>query len=142
MDIFETKSVDDTIALGKKLAQRMDVGCCVGLCGQLGAGKTVLVKGIAAGLGLDDTNLVRSPTFVLVHEYPARVPLFHLDLYRLAGEAEELVDLGIDEMLDDGVVLIEWAERGSEFLPLPRLQIEIEITGRESRRFKVFSQTS
>lgn len=142
MEIFETKSVRGTIELGKKLAQQMDVGSCVGLCGQLGAGKTVLVKGIAAGLGMDETKLVRSPTFVLVHEYAARVPVFHLDLYRLAGEPEELADLGIDEMLDEGVVLIEWADRGREYLPRPRLQIDIEITGLKNRRFKIFSQTS
>ncbi len=142
MEVFETKSTSETIALGKKLAQQMDVGSCVALYGQLGAGKTVLAKGIASGLGLAETNLVRSPTFVLVHEYPTRIPMFHLDLYRLSGEPEELADLGIDEMLDDGIVLIEWAERGSEYLPLPRLQIEIEITGQETRRFKVFSRTS
>ena len=84
-ETFETKSVRGTISLGKKLAKRLGVGSCLGLRGQLGAGKTVLIKGLVAGLGLDETKLVRSPTFVLVHEYSASVPVFHLDLYRLEG---------------------------------------------------------
>ena len=135
MEVFETASVKGTLSLGRKLASRLGPGDCVALVGQLGAGKTVLVRGIAAGLGLEDQRLVASPTFVLVHEYPANVPVFHLDLYRLSAPQEELVDLGIDEMLSEGVVLIEWADRAGQALPSPHWQVEIELTGATRRKF-------
>ena len=135
MEVFKTASVKSTLSLGRKLAARLDVGDCVALVGQLGAGKTALIRGIAIGLGLEDQRLVASPTFVLVHEYPANVPVFHLDLYRLSAPGEELVDLGIDEMLSEGVVLIEWADRAGEALPSPHWRIDIELTGATSREF-------
>ena len=103
----------------------------------LGAGKTVLVRGIAAGLGLGDERLVSSPTYVLVHEYPADVPLYHVDLYRMADPAAELAGLGLDEMLADGVVVIEWADRAGGALPQPRWEIDIEIVAERGRRFAV-----
>lgn len=135
MEVFETAGVKGTLSLGRKFAARLGPGDCVALVGRLGAGKTVLVRGIAVGLGLEDQRLVSSPTFVLVHEYPARVPVFHLDLYRLSAPHEELVDLGIDEMLGEGVVLIEWADRAGQALPSPHWLIEIELTGANSRKF-------
>lgn len=134
---FETRSVRGTLGLGRRLAGRLVRGDCVGLAGQLGAGKTILVRGIAAGLGLADQRIVASPTFVLVREYPADVPVYHLDLYRLADPEEELAMLGVEEMLADGVVLVEWADRAREALPRPRWDIDIEITGRRARRFHV-----
>ena len=134
---FETRSVRGTVSLGRKLAQRFDVGHCVGLCGQLGAGKTALVRGIAAGLGLDDVRLVSSPTFVLVQEYPCRVPVYHVDLYRMVQVDAELADLGLEEMLADGIVLIEWADRAADVLPPDRWRIDLEITGPRARRFIV-----
>ena len=135
MEVFKTASVKSTLSLGRKLAARLGVGDCVALVGQLGAGKTALVRGIAVGLGLEDQRLVASPTFVLVHEYPANVPVFHLDLYRLSAPDEELIDLGIDEMLSEGVVLIEWADRAGEALPRPHWRIDIELTGETNREF-------
>lgn len=95
----------------------------------------MLVRGMAAGLGVADTRIVSSPSFVLVHEYDGRLPIYHVDLYRVLAPAAELIDLGFDEMLAEGVVLIEWADRAEEALPLPRWQIDIEITGRRSRHF-------
>ena len=124
---FETRSTRGTIALGKALAGRLDVGDCVALIGGLGAGKTALVRGIAAGLGLAEPRLVSSPTYVLVHEYPCRIPVFHLDLYRLADADAELFDLGLDEMLAAGVVLIEWADRAENALPRDHTEIRIDI---------------
>ena len=132
---FETRSVRGTVSLGRKLAARFDAGYCVSLCGQLGAGKTALVRGIAAGLGLADVRLVSSPTFVLVQEYPCRVPVYHVDLYRMVHADAELADLGLEEMLADGIVLIEWADRASTALPADRWRIDIEITGPRARRF-------
>ena len=137
METFDTRSVRGTIAFGRRFARRLNRGDCVALIGELGTGKTALVRGVAAGLGLDDERLVSSPTFVLVQEYPAREPVYHMDLYRLATPEAELADLGLDEMLADGVVLIEWADRAGDALPRPRWQIELEITGPRARRFRV-----
>jgi len=135
METFETRSVRGTLALGRKLARRLGRGDCVALSGQLGAGKTALVRGIAAGLGLADERLVSSPTFVLVQEYPASVPVYHIDLYRLVDPAAELAGLGLREMLADGVVLVEWADRAAGQLPRPRWDVRIDITGPRARRF-------
>jgi len=135
MQTFETSSVEETYALGEELSKRFVVGDCVALIGPLGAGKTALVRGLARGLELDDERMVSSPSYVLVHEYPGRCPIYHVDLYRLSSPLLELGDLGLEEMLTDGLVIIEWADRAREQLPTPRWQIEIEITGECSRRF-------
>ena len=132
---FATGSLEETYALGRRLAGRLGAGDLVALIGPLGAGKTALVRGIAAGLGLADPRVVTSPTFVLVQEYPARLPVYHLDLYRLSDPGAELADLGLDEMLACGVVLIEWADRAADALPRRRWQVRIEITGPRARRF-------
>lgn len=133
-EVFETRSAAGTLSLGRRLAGRFAPGDCVGLAGPLGAGKTVLVRGIALGLGLRDERLVSSPTYVLVQEYPADVTVYHLDLYRTVSAAAELADLGLAEMLADGVVLIEWADKAREALPRPRWDVEIEITAPRGRR--------
>jgi tRNA threonylcarbamoyl adenosine modification protein YjeE len=134
---FTTRSVRQTLVLGERLAAHLKVGDCVALDGELGAGKTVLVRGIAAGLGVKDHRLVSSPTFVLVQEYPADVPVYHVDLYRLPHAPAELADLGIAEMLQHGVVLIEWAARAGPALPSRRWQIDIAHTGKRARKFVV-----
>jgi tRNA threonylcarbamoyladenosine biosynthesis protein TsaE len=121
--------------LGRLLAERLGRGDCLALTGPLGAGKTALVRGIAAGLGVRDGRMVSSPTYVLVQEYPGRVPIYHIDLYRMVRPAEELADLGLNEMLADGVVLIEWADRAAGALPRPRWEIGIELVGPRGRRF-------
>jgi len=135
--VFVTRSPAGTAALGARLGSHWGVGDCVALIGELGAGKTALVRGIAAGLGLAQKNLVSSPTFVLVQEYPCRVPVYHIDLYRLHDAGSELAALGIEEMIAEGVVLIEWADRAGDRLPHPRWEIRIEHTGQTSRRFEV-----
>jgi tRNA threonylcarbamoyladenosine biosynthesis protein TsaE len=108
----------------------------VALIGQLGAGKTRLVQSIAVALGAD-RRTVNSPTFVLIQEYAASLPVFHFDTYRLRS-LDEFLDLGVDEILhSDGVSLIEWADRVPEVLPDDRLQIEIEVIGPTERRFRI-----
>ena len=137
MEVFETRSVKGTVALGRRLAERLTAGDCVALAGELGAGKTVLVRGIAAGLSVADERIVSSPTFVLVQEYAGRVPIYHVDLYRLRDPTAELAELGLSEMLAEGVAVIEWADRAGEALPRPRWEIRVEITGRRARKFHV-----
>ena len=136
-EVFETDNPEATVALGRELAGRLHPGDCVAIVGDLGAGKTVLVRGLALGLGLADARDVSSPTYVLVQEYAGRVPIFHVDLYRLTAPQVELAELGIEEMLAEGVVLIEWADRAGPALPRPRWQIEITVTEPDHRRLDV-----
>ncbi len=130
--------VDDlagTDALGRRLGDRLFPGAVVALDGPLGAGKTHLVRAIAEGLAVRNPAAVNSPTFVLIQEYAARLPIYHFDAYRLRDE-REFLDLGADEYLrDDGVCLIEWADRVPAALPPERLAIRIEPTGETTRRF-------
>lgn len=134
---FQTSSVQETLRLGEELAGRLNAGDCVALAGPLGAGKTVLVRGIARGLGVADDRLVSSPSYVLVQEYAGRVPIFHVDLYRLAQPQAELAELGLEEMLTVGVVLMEWADRAADALPRPRWELMITVTGENSRSFSL-----
>ncbi len=109
----------------------------IALQGPLGAGKTHLVKGVAEGLGVGDRSRVSSPTFVLEQEYAGRLLLRHLDAYRLGGP-EDLWDIGIDEMCKaGGVVVVEWAERVREALPVDVLEIAIEPVGADARRIRI-----
>jgi tRNA threonylcarbamoyladenosine biosynthesis protein TsaE len=130
-----THTTEQTIALGRVLGAAARPDSCIVLCGDLGAGKTQLTKGIAAGLGSADA--VTSPTFTIVAEYPdGRLPLFHFDLYRLE-EPDELVDIGYDDLLEaGGICAIEWGDRFPEMLPDDRLVITITLddaTGRTLR---------
>ncbi len=128
---LQTESSAETRALGAALAGVAMAGDRIGLRGELGAGKTQLAKGFAAGLGVRDT--VNSPSFTLMAEYQGRLPLFHLDLYRLAG-ADDVVAGGLlDERQGEGVTLIEWPERLSSILDPGRLEIEISIAGPDQR---------
>lgn len=103
------------------------------LAGELGSGKTVVVQGIARGLGFD--GYVSSPTFVIVNEYPGRIPIYHVDLYRI-HDARSLLELGYREFFfTDGASLIEWADRVPELLPADRLDVRIDIEGPDVRRF-------
>ncbi|MFH0763046.1 MAG: tRNA (adenosine(37)-N6)-threonylcarbamoyltransferase complex ATPase subunit type 1 TsaE [Candidatus Omnitrophota bacterium] len=133
---FISNSSKETINLGKRIARRLEPADIICLFGELGAGKTVLVKGIAEGLGIDK-NKVASPSFVLLHMYEkARLPLYHFDLYRLAGPLE-IACAGFEEYLyDAGASVIEWAERLRYLLPKEFLKIEFFIKGKNSRLLK------
>lgn len=118
----------DTIALGERIGTALLPGDLLALSGPLGAGKTVLVRGIAQGLGADP-RVVRSPTFVLHHVYPTELPLHHIDLYRLGAEAD-VTFLDLDGLLEDGAVAVEWGELADlrRFEPV-RISIEAEQDG-------------
>ncbi len=116
-------SVAETIALGTRLGALVGPGDFIALTGDLGTGKTHFARGVAAGLGVDPAVPVTSPTYTIVNIYAGRLPLYHFDLYRLAGDHEE-VELGFEEYFyGDGVCLVEWAERWSEILPEERLTV-------------------
>lgn len=127
-----------TERLGIALAKGLLPGAIVALNGPLGAGKTRLVKAIAAKLGVDRRD-VNSPTFVLIHEYPGPLTLYHFDAYRLR-DTDEFLELGAEELMESqGACLIEWAERVAEVLPEDRLTIGIEVAGSSARRFVLSS---
>jgi tRNA threonylcarbamoyladenosine biosynthesis protein TsaE len=126
--------LDATTAFGRRLALLLFPGAVVALVGPLGAGKTHLVRAIAEGLGIADSRVVSSPTFVLIHEYEARLPVYHFDAYRLRDE-NEFLDLGVHEYFEaGGVCLVEWADRVTAILPAEHLRIELTITGETSRQ--------
>ncbi len=119
------------MAIAATLARTLSAGAVLLLHGDLGAGKTAFVRGLAIGVGLDE-DVVSSPTFTLVHEYRGgRVPLFHADLYRLPDGAA-IDDLGFDEALDEGIVAIEWPERLRR-PPPAAIDVRLQITGPDTR---------
>lgn len=129
-----SRSPEDTVQIGRCLGSLLRPGSVVALYGDLGAGKTVLVKGIADGLGLKAT--IHSPTFTLIHEHPGPVPLYHVDLYRI--DEADVDSLGLDEYLEsEGVVVIEWAEKIKALLPIDRLDIELRFVDESSREIIV-----
>lgn len=134
MAAYETRSEAETVRLGRELAARLAPGAVVLLFGQLGAGKTAFVRGLAEGLGASPDE-VTSPTFTLIQEYAGPTTLFHVDLYRLTPA--ETDDLGLDELMaGDGVVAIEWADR----LPRPiEGAISVRIEGEGETRTVVVS---
>ena len=131
MQTYITNSEEETIALGRQFAPKLKG--VVLLIGNLGAGKTTMVKGIAGGIP-GNSDEVSSPTFTLIHDYGS---LFHIDLYRLETE-REVEGLGIDELIDTGKpVLIEWGERFPRLFPQPRTEIRLEYAGDDARRITV-----
>lgn len=138
LEIVTTSSEQETFALGRRVGGALSPGTFLLLHGDLGAGKTAFVRGVAAGLG-GDAGDVSSPTFVLIQHYGGRIPLVHVDLYRLdSGAAVD--DLGLEELATGAVVAIEWAER----LPRPlegSVLVRIEDLGGEQRRITVERET-
>jgi len=126
-----SRSAASTQRLAAGLAGIACSGDLIALIGELGAGKTQFAKGFAAGLGIDAT--VNSPSFVLMAEYAGRLPLYHVDLYRLAGAEEALGGGLLDGRQADGVTLVEWADRFGLALPARRLDVRIEGSGDDSR---------
>ncbi|HLA84240.1 MAG TPA: tRNA (adenosine(37)-N6)-threonylcarbamoyltransferase complex ATPase subunit type 1 TsaE [Thermoguttaceae bacterium] len=134
--VFESDNEERTRILGAALAAALPAGGVVSLCGTLGAGKTRLVQAVAVACGTNPADVV-SPTFVLIHEYRGRRPVYHVDAYRVRDE-DEFEQLGPDEYFEgEGITLVEWADRVERCMPRDRLDVLIEVTGEQSRRFTV-----
>lgn len=132
---IDSNSHARTQELGERLGRALAAGDTVALVGELGAGKTAFVQGLARGLGV--RGRVASPTFTIVNEHEGRVPLFHVDFYRLES-AHELANIGFDDYFArGGIVVVEWADRFPEALPADRLDVRIEIVGANARRLHV-----
>jgi tRNA threonylcarbamoyladenosine biosynthesis protein TsaE len=132
-----SRSEQETFAFGERLAQSLRVPARIFLVGDLGAGKTTLTRGIAAGFGIADPGEVSSPTFTLINKYSGRVPIYHVDLYRIGGE--ETHALGLDELLDDpeAVVIIEWADQLREPEPDRVCRVFLTWVDAATRRIEV-----
>jgi tRNA threonylcarbamoyladenosine biosynthesis protein TsaE len=129
------RTLEDTLALGLRIGQASFPGAVISLRGPLGAGKTVIAKGIALALGI--TEAIVSPTFTLVQEYEGRIPLHHMDLYRI-DSLEDFAGIGGEELLcNNGITLIEWSEKINRLLPRETIFITIEILGDQSRSIRL-----
>jgi tRNA threonylcarbamoyladenosine biosynthesis protein TsaE len=121
---FHSGSVEETVELGQRLGKLLQKGDNVCLIGGLGTGKTAFAGGIAKALGI--LEYITSPTFTIINEYKGRLPLYHLDVYRI-GNVGEVLDTGYDEYIDgNGITVIEWADLIREILPENRIEITIE----------------
>jgi tRNA threonylcarbamoyladenosine biosynthesis protein TsaE len=139
MRIVETHSPEETWELAAELAGDLGPGTVMALHGDLGAGKTCFIQGYAAALGIAEP--VTSPTYTLIGEYEGRLPLHHIDLYRLSGP-EEALGLGLEEYFDvNGITAIEWAERAEGLLPPDLLHIQINADQHTGKRtFRIFRE--
>ena len=133
-----SNSPGDTIELGRKIGSQLKGGEVIAVCGQLGSGKTHLIKGVAAGAGAKDHRNVNSPTFVIVNEYAGRLDIYHIDAYRL-NSVSEFEMLGFDDFCyPQSVVLIEWANKiESALQAIDYIRIELEHTGENKRKIHI-----
>ncbi len=134
---LNSRSPKETRDLGFALGLLLEEGHIIGLVGELGAGKTCFVSGAAEGLGVNSEVYVSSPTFTLINEYPGRIPLVHMDFYRLS-DPNDLVEIGVfDYWGGKGACFIEWFDRFSEEIPDDHLMIRFFISGPNSRTLKI-----
>ncbi|HVN97238.1 MAG TPA: tRNA (adenosine(37)-N6)-threonylcarbamoyltransferase complex ATPase subunit type 1 TsaE [Syntrophorhabdaceae bacterium] len=127
---FISRSPSETFDIGDRIGRQANRGEVYALYGELGSGKTHLVKGIARGMGVPDWEYVMSPSFAIMNLYEGTSVLCHVDLYRI--EADEVHDLNLEEFLDTGIVVVEWADKG---LPWnDNIEIQVEITGENERK--------
>ncbi|KKO18169.1 MAG: tRNA (adenosine(37)-N6)-threonylcarbamoyltransferase complex ATPase subunit type 1 TsaE [Candidatus Brocadia sp.] len=140
--IFRSTSTEETVEYGKRLGMLLSPGDVVALIGELGAGKTTLVKGVVLGLGVTDVRAVKSPTFSLVHTYRGRMPVYHFDAYRLK-DSQEMLDIGSDEMIyGNGVALVEWANNVPGCLPEACLRITLWAISQHERTIEMWGSGS
>lgn len=131
------KNVKETVAFGERLGRLISKGDIVALSGQLGSGKTTLMKGIAKGIGVKNARYVNSPSFVIVKEYKGKIPLYHFDVYRL-DDPSGLETVGYkDFFYGEGATVIEWADKIRGFLPVEYLDIEMSVRSEHEREMKI-----
>lgn len=134
---IRTRSLEETQALAEMIGQKIDKGSIISLSGELGSGKTAFVQGLAKGLEVPADFFITSPTFTLINEYPGRLPLYHMDLYRLTS-MDDLEELGFFDIIKgDGVIAIEWADKLPEHLLNESICVSIEIADETDRIFSV-----
>ncbi len=132
-----SRGPEQTRTLGRRTGKAMTRGMILSLEGDLGCGKTVFVQGLAEGLSVPETIYVTSPSYALIHEYPGRIPLIHMDLYRIE-DPDAIEDLGLYDILDENnVVAIEWAERIHEALPPEGITIRFEMVNDDTRNISM-----
>lgn len=132
----KTRGVKETISLGRAVGRHLSPGDVICLSGELGTGKTCFVKGLAEGLGIKAKN-VTSPTFIIIREYKGKIPLYHIDLYRI-GFVEDIRDIGMEEVIyGQGVTAIEWAEKISDKLPDERIEIALKYGDEKTRSIEM-----
>ncbi len=130
-----TEGPGETMRLGARMGSLITGRMVIALTGELGSGKTVLARGICGGLGV--RGPVTSPSFIIVNEYEGRLPVYHVDLYRIDSPGE-LESTGFDEYAGgEGVTIVEWAEKAEGRIPSPALDVRIASTGREERAFRI-----
>lgn len=132
-----TKNAEETILAGEKLAKKLKPGDIIALSGNLGSGKTTFTKGIGKGLGVKNPRRINSPTFVLIKEYNGKIPLYHIDLYRLDG-LKEIENLAVEEYIyGKGVTVIEWAEKMKFALPKKHISVRFKVKGGDRREVAI-----
>jgi tRNA threonylcarbamoyladenosine biosynthesis protein TsaE len=131
--IYYTKNSKETIKLGEKIAKYLKKGDIIGFVGELGSGKTTIIKGIVKHFSNSD---VYSPSFIIVNEYQGKIPIFHFDLYRIK-DFDELIDIGWEDYIDKGIILIEWAEKIKKNLPKNIIWVKINIIGKKKRKIEI-----
>ncbi|MDP3285771.1 MAG: tRNA (adenosine(37)-N6)-threonylcarbamoyltransferase complex ATPase subunit type 1 TsaE [Desulfobacterales bacterium] len=130
-------SLTETQSLGEKIGRNFDSKFMIGLSGELGSGKTSFVQGLARGLDIPENYYITSPTYSIIHEYPGRIPLFHIDLYRIR-EKNEIYETGLYEMLDRfGIFAIEWPELLINDLPEDYMAIQFQIKNDDTRKIGI-----
>jgi tRNA threonylcarbamoyladenosine biosynthesis protein TsaE len=132
-----SNSIDKTIEIGAKLGKKLREGDVVALVGDLGAGKTVLTKGIARGLGVKNVRYVNSPTFVIIKEYKGRLPLYHFDLYRLNKSSVLDAENFEEYFYGDGVTVVEWADKIRKLLPKRHIEVKLSVAGEGKRKIEI-----
>ena len=138
--VIRTKSVSETIRIGRSVGSRLLPGDLVALVGELGAGKTQFIKGLAAGAGIRNPTYISSPSFTLINEYPGKTTFYHVDLFRL-GEEKEAEELGLEDYFQGkGITAIEWADKIPSLLPKELLVIRIAYTGRNTRSLEIIGK--
>jgi tRNA threonylcarbamoyladenosine biosynthesis protein TsaE len=148
--VIQTGSASETTRIGKSVGNQLLPGDVVALAGELGAGKTQFIKGLAAGVGIENSTYISSPSFTLIHEYPGKMPFYHVDLFRL-GREKEAEELGLEVYFQgSGITAVEWADKIPSLLPDEILFVSIayidknirslEITGKGKRYLNLVDQ--